>query len=167
MKKTYLLSIVTAIVFLLQSCAKMDDNRNDSNLSANRVIPMETETKESNYLFAIIIGHLSKDCGGRCVTINGVNYHFDCMGEGHVCNRAVAVSLHQVGSAVTAVTVDTFDLTSENFFAMPDRSLEYIDANNEKIYLNIPAQTVYRDTATLQFTFTGLYFSNSAAYSNN
>ena len=75
--------------------------------------------------------------------------------------------LNQSGADVTAVTVDTFDLTSENFFAMPDRSLEYIDANNEKIYLNIPAQTVYRDTATLQFTFTGLYFSSTAAYSNN
>ena len=112
MKKTYLLSIVAAVVVLFQSCAKMDDNRNDGNLSANRVIPMETETKESNYLFAIIIGHLSKDCGGRCVTINGVNYHFDCMGEGHVCNRAVAVSLHQAGSYVTAVRSAYEDLLS-------------------------------------------------------
>ncbi len=34
-------------------------------------------------------------------------------------------------------------------------------------YLNIPAQLVYRDPATLQFTFTGLFFSNTAAYANN
>ena len=50
---------------------------------------------------------------------------------------------------------------------MPDRSLEYVDEKENRIFLNIPAQMVYRDTATLQFTFTGLFFSEIAAYSNN
>ena len=31
----------------------------------------------------------------------------------------------------------------------------------------IPEQMVYRDTSSLQFTFTGLFFSETAAYSNN
>ena len=30
-----------------------------------------------------------------------------------------------------------------------------------------PEQMVYRDTASQQFTFTGLFFSETAAYSNN
>ncbi|MBQ6157025.1 MAG: hypothetical protein IJK22_10540, partial [Bacteroidales bacterium] len=58
-------------------------------------------------------------------------------------------------------------LTSENIFLMPDRSLNYTDENNNRIFLNIPAQLVYRDTVTQQFTFTGLFFSTTAAYSNN
>jgi hypothetical protein len=50
---------------------------------------------------------------------------------------------------------------------MPDRSLNYTDENNNRIFLNIPEQTVYRDNVTQQFTFTGLFFSNTAAYTNN
>jgi hypothetical protein len=68
---------------------------------------------------------------------------------------------------VTATTTDTFGLTSEDFFLMPDRSLNYTDENNNRIYLNIPEQLVFRDTVTQQFTFTGLFFSDAAAYSNN
>ena len=58
-------------------------------------------------------------------------------------------------------------MTSEDFFVMPDRSLNYTDENNNRIFLNIPAQQVYRDSVTQQFTFTGLFFSNTAAYTNN
>ena len=88
------------------------------------------------------------------------------MGDGHYCRLASAVQLQQVGTAVSATTTDTFDLTTEDFFLMPDRSLNYTDENNNRIFLNIPGQMVYRDTATLQFTFTGLFFSETAAYSN-
>ena len=89
------------------------------------------------------------------------------MGEGHVCLNSAAVTIDQNGSAITATTTDTFDLTSEDFFLMPDRSLDYVDEKGSHIFLNIPEQMVYRDTATLQFTFTGLFFSETAAYSNN
>ncbi|MBR4911877.1 MAG: hypothetical protein IKZ54_03440, partial [Bacteroidales bacterium] len=71
------------------------------------------------------------------------------------------------GAAVTATTTDTFGLTSEDIFLMPARSLNYTDANNNRIFLNIPAQLLYRDTTTQQFTFTGLFFSDRAAYSND
>ncbi len=72
-----------------------------------------------------------------------------------------------MGTAITATTTDTFDLTSEDFFLMPDRSLDYVDEKGSHIFLNIPEQVVYRDTATLQFTFTGLFFTNTPAYSND
>jgi hypothetical protein len=68
---------------------------------------------------------------------------------------------------MTATTTDTFDLTSEDFFLMPDRSLNYTDEKGRRIFLNIPEQLVYRDTATLQFTFTGLFFSDGPAYTND
>ena len=76
--------------------------------------------------------------------------------------------MQQIGSTITATTTDTFGLTSEDFFAMPDRSLYYeTDVNNDRIYLNIPGQMVYRDNTTLQFTFTGLSFTVGPIYSNN
>ena len=86
------------------------------------------------------------------------------MGEGNICRQATSVVLNQIGTAVTATTTDTFGLSSEDFFLMPDRSLEYVDEKGNHIFLNIPSQMVYRDTATLQFTFTGLSFSNTALY---
>ena len=88
------------------------------------------------------------------------------MGYGNVCTHVTTVSLQQNGSYYTATTTDTFGLTSENFYAMPDRSLNYTDGNNNRIFLNIPEQLVWRDTTTLQFTFTGLSFSNTPLFSN-
>ena len=74
--------------------------------------------------------------------------------------------LDTVGTDVIATTMDTFGLTSQDFFLMPDRSLNYTDEDNNRIFLNIPGQLLFRDTATQQFTFTGLFFSDEPAYSN-
>ena len=89
------------------------------------------------------------------------------MGDGNVCRQAASVVINQTGPAVTATTTDTFGLTSLDFFLMPNRSLDYEDEKGNHIFLNIPGQMVYRDTATQQFTFTGLFYSSAAAYSNN
>ena len=89
------------------------------------------------------------------------------MGYGHYCRAVAQVSINVSGTDITATTTDTFGLTTEDFFVMPDRSLNYTDENNNRIFLNIPAQQVYRDSVTQQFTFTGLFFSNTAAYTNN
>ena len=89
------------------------------------------------------------------------------MGDGTYCSIVAAVNLQQTGMTFTATTTDTFDLTSEDFFLMPDRSLNYTDEKGNRIFLNIPAQLVYRDSTTRQFTFTGLFYSERAAYNNN
>ena len=89
------------------------------------------------------------------------------MGFGNICVRATNVTLNQIGSTITATTVDTFDLTSEDFFQMPDRSLSYMDGDDNQMYLNIPTQLVFRDEDTQQFTFTGLSFSEAPLYTNN
>ena len=77
------------------------------------------------------------------------------------------VILDTVGTDVTATTMDTFGLTTEDFFLMPDRSLSYTDENNNRIFLNIPEQLLFRDSTTQQFTFTGLFFSDGPVYSND
>ena len=99
--------------------------------------------------------------------IGGKPVHIECHGHGTKCNKATNVTLDMSGTDITATTTDTFGLTNLDFFLMPDRSLEYLDENNNLIFLNIPAQQVYRDSTTLQFTFTGLFFSSTAAYNND
>lgn len=148
------------------SCTKSNDK--DNLVFSNMVIQDLTDVKESGlYSLRVNVGHNSSDCKGACIQINGTPTHVNCQGFGHCCQLLTSVSLAQVGTAITATTTDTFDLTSEDFFLMPDRSLDYVDEKGSHIFLNIPEQVVYRDTATLQFTFTGLFFSEIAAYSNN
>ena len=91
------------------------------------------------------------------------------MNYGHYCTSVATVILQQTDTDMIATTTDTFGLTSENFYMMPDRSLLFdTDENNNRVFLNIPSQMVYRDTATLQFTFTGLFLTtNYQAYNNN
>ena len=72
------------------------------------------------------------------------------------------------GETFNAVVDTVWSLTTEDFFNMPDRSLAVLDAPSENArYLNIPAQLVFRDTVTQQFTFTGLFFSEDAVYTND
>lgn len=165
MKKVLTLTLLAAI--LLGACEKEENQTATQGQTLNRVIALSNNAKTGNPSFMLIMnmGHNSKDCKG-CVMISGHYVHVNCMGSGRECTNIAAVQLQQVGTDLTAITTDTFDLTSEDFFLMPDRSLNYTDENNNRIFLNIPGQMVYRDTATLQFTFTGLFFSETAAYIN-
>lgn len=165
MKRIFLCLMIAMVNLFIYSCTKQE-NAIEHDYSSNRLIPFESESKLTMYVMTYNIGHRSSDCGGKCITIRGNDYHIDCMGYGDVCTHVTTVSLQQVGSAVTATTTDTFDLTTEDFYLMPDRSLNYTDEKGNHVFLNIPEQLVFRDTATLQFTFTGLFFSETAAYSN-
>lgn len=160
--------ILAVALLLIQSCGKMEENQKDQVDFNNRIIPLETSSKGTGYLLVTTIGHLSSDCGGHCITIAGIPLHVDCMGEGHVCRQATAIAINQTGTEVTATTLDTFGLTSEDFFLMPSRSFYYVDGKGSGVqYLNIPSQLLFRDTATHNFTFTGLFFSTTPMYSNN
>ena len=166
MKKVLTLTALTAML-LFGACEKEKENAEMSLPSPNRVVVIPSDGKTvSATMLVTQIGHDGKNCPG-CVLYDGNVIHLDCMGDGHYCRLATTVQLHQVGTAVTATTTDTFGLTSEDLFLMPDRSLNYTDEHNNRIFLNIPSQLVYRDTATLQFTFTGLSFSSTAAYTND
>lgn len=166
MKKLLTFTLLAAL--LLGACEKEENQTATQGQNLNRVIllPDEEKTGAPSIILALTMGHSSKDCKG-CIMIDGHIFHVDCMGNGNYCATIAAVQLQQIGTAVTATTTDTFDLTSEDFFLMPDRSLNYTDEKGNRIFLNIPEQIVYRDTATLQFTFTGLFFSETAAYNNN
>ena len=166
MKKLLTLTLIAAL--LLGACEKEEKQTATYKQTRNRVITLSNDEKtgSSTYLLTLGLGHSGKDCNG-CVMVRGRFVHVNCMGTGDDCLTTATVQFQQIGTAVTATTTDTSGLTSEDFFLMPDRSLEYVDEKENHIFLNIPGQMVYRDTATLQFTFTGLFFSETAAYSNN
>lgn len=164
MKKIFALSLFA--VTLLVACEKRDQADESYQHSNHRVVAIPSDGKtESTMLLFTEIGHDAKTCNG-CVLVEGQLIHINCMGDGHYCAYATAVQLQQIGATITATTTDTFDLTSEDFFLMPNRSLGFKDDKGNPVFLNIPGQMVYRDTATLQFTFTGLFYSTTAAYSN-
>ena len=130
-------------------------------------ITVSIDKTGSAYTITTRCGHSGDKCPG-CITIAGKSYHVPCQGQGNVCLVNIRVSLDpQSDSTYTATTVDASELTGEDFFNMPDRSLNYRDEKGNIIFLNIPAQLVYRDSTTRQFTFTGLFYSERAAYSNN
>ncbi len=163
-KTTSMILICCAILLSSISCRHEAASVTNSD---NRVIPVRMGEKTSNqYMCIVSLGHDAKGCPG-CVLVQGKYMHVNCQGRGSACRAAATVSLNQSGTDITATTTDTFGLTSEDFFLMPDRSLDYVDENNNRIFLNIPEQLVYRDTTTLQFTFTGLFFSTTAAYNND
>ena len=163
MKRTFFLVLVI-VTFLIGGCQKQESTIG----SIDRVIAEETEGKTAPHHWLVFFaGHDGSKCNG-CTMIAGKLIHRDCQGHGRECSKVARVTIDQIGSDITATTVDTFDLTSEDFFLMPDRSLYfYTDENNNRVFLNIPEQTVYRDAVTRQFTFTGLFFSERAAFSNN
>lgn len=166
MKRVSTLTVLAAML-LLAACEKERGDAGICQPSFNQVVVIPSGGKTASTTILVSqIGHDAKTCNG-CIYDGGKLVHENCMGDGHYCAIATVVHLQQIGTAVTATTTDTFDLTSEDFFLMPDRSLNYTDEKGNRIFLNIPAQMVYRDTATLQFTFTGLFFSETAAYSND
>ena len=123
------------------------------------------KTGSENYTMFVNIGHQASDCKNSCVTVNGQSTHVDCQGIGHYCSKSASVILQSIGGSLTAVTTDTVGLTNEDFFNMPARSLSTGDGGSTA-YLNIPAQLVERDTTTLQFTFTGLFYTDKPEYNN-
>ena len=161
MKKLSLFLFVVGISLLFQTCSKKENVVQRNNDSPHSIVPMNPEMKESgtNYLMSTVVGHSSSDCGGRCISLWGKSCHIDCMGYGHYCAKSTSIVLRQTSTDIIATTTDTFGLTTDDFFNMPDRSLSYTDEENNRVYLNIPAQLVFRDTATQQFTFTGLFFT--------
>ena len=158
--------MVVAMLLVLNSCQKKETEMTCT-FPSDRLIELTSEGKTAgNYLLTTEIGHDGKDCDG-CVMILGHLVHKDCMRHGRYCRVATSVHIDTIGVDITATTTDTFGLTSGHFFAIPDRSLNFTDENNNRMYLNIPEQVVYRDNSTQQFTFTGLFFSTTPAYTND
>ena len=162
--KTMIWSFLLSGVASLLSCERPADVEPQYK-SNHQLIPSSDNGRQAGvFCLTTQVGHSGANCPG-CVVYFGKRVHKNCQGHGNVCQLIARVSLDDVGDSWTITTLDTFDLTSEDFFNMPARSLHYSE-DAEYAYLNIPPQLVYRDTATLQFTFSGLTFSEEPVYSN-
>ena len=156
-----LLGLFLLLMLFLPSCQKQIEPE----VPDNRIINVSSDEKTGgNYLLVCFLGHDGSKCPG-CVLRDGQLIHVNCQGAGSACATSSSVTLQQVGTAITATTTDTFGLTNEDFFNMPARSLSTPTIGPEH-YLNIPAQLVYRDSVKMQFTFTGLFYSETPAYDN-
>jgi hypothetical protein len=166
MKKTNIFFSVAVMLILCSACQKEADIQSLFP-ETNCVIAWNGDGKnQQNYTIITDIGHKAENCRG-CIIINGDLVHLNCQGHGNECRISANMSLNIGGSEIYATTTDTFGLTDQSFFNMPARSLSAEDEKGQPVFLNIPAQLVYRDSSTLQFTFNGLFYSSSAVYSND
>ena len=161
--QTITMTFVALLCLSAMSCQRVEET---GAWTFNRLVlaPSEGKSESSFYVF-VQMGHDARGCSG-CVISNGHMVHVDCQGFGDKCAKSSRVALQEVEGGYTMTTLDTCGLTSEDFFNMPARSLQCSE-DAEYAYLNIPAQLVHRDTATLQFTFTGLSFSDEPLYEND
>ena len=157
--------LLLAIAFSFMSCEKRE-HLDPVHEQWAQEIP---NAKKTGTLFSIGImcGHTISECGGNCLPPS-IGGHADCQGAGKHCVVAANILVVPVGSSLyTATTQDSTDLTSEEFFNMPSRSLYTgMDDSGAPRWLNIPAQLSLRDSITRVFTFTGVYFSQQQVYNN-
>lgn len=155
-----ILLIASVVSVLCITCQK----RQPTLLSDNKLIQLDSQEKAVNqYVMYCSMGHDKSTCKG-CIMIDGVMRHVDCQGGGSMCRKASTVSLTSTDTSLYATTVDTFGFTDLDVLNMPSRSFSLEIDEGEYTYLNVPAQFVYRDTTTLQFTFTGLSFTDRPLY---
>ena len=164
MKKNVFVCLSAFLLFCFSQCAKPVERA--AQVSQGSVYPVFCNGKGMTHQMTMNTGHTGKKCSG-CVKIDDNTFiHVDCQGRGNECTVSANMVLSWNNYNLAATTTDTFGLTDQKFFNMPARSLLTEDEKGQPVYLNIPAQLVYRDSTTLQFTFTGLYYSENAAYGN-
>lgn len=170
MKKSNVFILLAAAI-LMVACNKVDNNGNNGLKPDNYATTYGLSKEEGSPIeITYRVGHSIEECNG-CIYGNGIPGHADCQGWGDAC--VVTIRIWPIGGqpkgGTFSVVVDTvWSLTSEDYFNMPNRSLTVLDAPSEnEAYLNIPAQLAYRDSVTQQFTFTGLFFSETPEYTNN
>ena len=172
MKGHHFLVFLSAVI-MMSACNKIGNTVNNVPKPNNYATMGGASSKEGGkpIEITITVGHDISECNNSCVLVNGEPGHVDCQGFGEAC--VVTIRIWPIGGQPKGGTfcaiVDTvWGLTSEDFFDMPNRSLTILNAPSEdEAYLNIPAQLVFRDSVTQQFTFTGLFITEEPEYTND
>ena len=166
--KKYILFSFIAILFSVfsSSCTKQERSIAYDTENTAFVVPDQRKTGVL-YSISVQVGHTAAQCPNGCIHLPGGSYHVDCQGWGNACTQSASLFVVPVApSLFTGTTQDSTDLTGEEFFNMPDRSL-YLGLDGGKpLWLNIPAQLSIRDSVTRVFTFSGLYYSSKQVYQN-
>ena len=165
MKKYYLKIHVVFLELLLLVTTQSCHRDSFHHQQIGHLVPIETNAKTDNqYVLFCFLGHDGSKCPG-CLYIRGTWTHVDCQGAGSACSKASNVALsYDTDNNLIATTLDTIGLTSLDVLNMPAESFSLEINDGVYTYLNIPAQLVYRDATTQQFTFTGLSFTDRPLY---
>lgn len=167
MKKFILFSFTTMLLIgFASSCTKQERLTSYDMENTAYVVPDQRKTGVL-YSVSVQVGHTAAQCPNGCINLSGGTVHINCQGWGNTCVQSASLFVVPVApSLFVGTTQDSTDLTGEEFFNMPDRSL-YLGLDGGKpLWLNIPAQLSIRDSVTRVFTFTGLYYSSKQVYQN-
>jgi hypothetical protein len=162
--------ILFSILFsiLCFACSKQENKETTENSMPNsaQIISGSSGAKAVVYGVTVRIGHSGTNCPG-CVTSGGAHTHVDCQGPGNACQVKSAMKISASGEVTYyyGIVLDPDELTDDDSFLMPDRSLYIIGSNGE--FLNIPEQVAYRDEETGTFIFHDIFFSDFQAFNNN
>ena len=161
MKK--ILSITVIFIFFF-GCAKQEKIETTKFTNSNSA-QLISSSRGLIYGLKVSLGHSGTNCSG-CVYVNGSRAHVDCQGNGNACQINAVMKISDSGEVNFYYgTIDNADeLTYEDLFLMPDRSLYIIGSKGE--FLNIPEQVAYRDEETGCFTFYDIFFSDGQVFEN-
>lgn len=155
---------ITLFFLLFFACAKQEskETREYSNSNSAQII---SDSKGLLFGIKVSVGHSGAGCPG-CVTYDGHHIHVDCQGSGSACQINAVMKISDSGEiGFYQGTIDNADeLTAEDFFLMPNRSLYIVGSNGQ--FVNIPEQTAYRDEETGTLVFHDIFFSDSQMFEN-
>ena len=148
---------------LFWGCSKKGTNEIADFVGSNFVTQL-SDAKGLSFIGKMRVGHNGAGCNG-CVTIGGVREHVDCKGYGDYCEVGISIGLTGGnGGYYSGIVLSPDELTYDESFLMPDRSLYIIGSNGE--FLNIPEQMLYRDEETGTFIFYDIFFSDVQMFEN-
>ncbi|MDR2011391.1 MAG: hypothetical protein LBQ22_13005 [Bacteroidales bacterium] len=170
MKRKYPFLLLS--LFIVFSCTKKENAQSTNIDYEHRAIPIEINSKSTSshsgngYLLITKSGHLANGCSG-CVKVGDYYMHVDCSGAGNACNLSAGIALYNAnGNFYDAITIEENELTDNDIFVMPDRSLYVGEEDNQQVWLNIPGQLSVKDSESGQFVFNDVYFSNNKVFEN-
>ncbi len=174
MRKTMIM-VSGLVIVMFAACNKTTSTEDVGPLPKQYARIDNLGAKESDTPIRITItftvGHDAGDCDNSCCRIWDQQTHIPCQGSGNDCLVTIKIGgkkSMQKSPAFEAEVDSLWEPTTSDYYPVPARTLVILDApEGFPSYLNIPEQTLLRDSLTDKFTFTGLFFSETAAYSNN
>jgi len=158
------IQIIILVLVLCFACSKPENKEIEKKSTPNSA-QMISGAKGPSYSISVTLGHSASECSG-CVMSGGTCTHVDCQGAGSACaaKTIMQISDTEEVNLYFGTISDPNELTAEDFFLMPNRSLYIMGSNGE--FINIPEQMLYRDEETGNFMIYDIFFSDFQMFEN-
>jgi hypothetical protein len=163
--KHFLVTIVFLFLILCFGCKKHEIIETAELPKFNSAQPISNSKGGACYGVTLLVGHSASTCPG-CVNNGGSSVHIDCQGDGTACSVSAKMEISDSGeiNIYYGTISEPDELTYEETFLMPNRSLYIIGSNGQ--FLNIPEQMVYRDEETGAFVLYDIFYSDNQVFIN-